>query len=139
MADNGNGTFKVGAGNKSVSITGPHIINVLLILVVGGLGYGIGTTVTTNQKQGLTALTQNQATLVELVHTNRQQMEAKMEAQNNLLAQQTARLEQKVDEHNAHMETKFVRLFHQHDMLNYNNHREASDQLPLDAPVPQER
>ena len=62
--------------------------------MIGAPGYFVGTQVTTNQQAGLQALAALpqqiaalQSTLVELVHTNRQQMEAGIQAQMRLLHQ----------------------------------------------------
>lgn len=141
--ENGNGKLEVGVGDKRIAVTSRDLISVLLIAVAGLGGYFVASQITNNQQHGLNALAamvekmaSHQAVLVELVHTNRQQMEAELKSQNALLQQQTTMLTGKVDEQSHDLETKFEKVYRELNMLNYNLHRDISEQLPLNGTPP---
>ena len=148
MAEPGNGRLELKVGGNAFGITSRDLISVLLILVSGLGGYFVATQLTTNQRQGIVGLstiaekmTANQlawmetvgkfqGTLIELVHTNRQEMEESMRAQNTFIHQQTLLLTEKVEKQNEQFTSKFDKVALALTVLNYNLHREIGEQLP---------
>jgi hypothetical protein len=143
MAEGDNGRLEMKVGDKSIGVTSRDLISVLLIMVSGLGGYFVATQVTLNQRAGLVHLStldqkleQYQARMVELVHTNRQQMAEELKTQNALLQQQTAVLTQEVDGQTLTIGLRFDRLEHRLSLLNYNIHHDVSEQLPLEGQLP---
>ncbi len=155
-AGGGNG-FKVDLKQRSLGITGPIVIPVVTLLLIGALGWirsrdmKDSLDVTNTRLQHLADRQETyQQTLQALVLAQVEQLRALHLAQKDLLTQQhTAWLEQlrenreaigaKLDQQNTLLAAQTEEMRKQHALIIWNQSHEPGQQLMLDLPFPPER
>lgn len=158
MADEVRGTVSGGNGERldlriggqALGFTTKDLVNVLIVLVLGGFGYFLAYNVTNNQQRGFAGLSKvleqgathqtqvldkfsvvlerfatNQAALLTHVQQNREHMSSEMRAQSTLLFQQTEALRIMFDEQTTLMRKMLV-------TINYNLNHEPHERIPLE-------
>ena len=130
-------------GGQSLGFTTKDLVNVLIVILLGGFGYFLAYNVTANQQRGFDALAKvmeqnstnqsqvieklatNQAILIDHVQVNRENMRQEVRQQNVLLNEQTQALQVLVDSQTKEIRRMLI-------TLNYNLSHEPQERIPIE-------